>query len=180
MCFCVDYNPMCMAKYCKSVVDSALKVKESIDSNLFDSLMANKINQFDSLMRDTISVKYWYNFFDNSLEKVLSIHVGIFSALVTFAVAMILIKYWFDHSKFEERIKEIEKERKEEIDVLKNELAVVKETANEVERAKKDMEELLNKYEGNLAVYNASITNDVKNVECKMKIFFEFKNAYAP
>ncbi len=175
MCYCVEFNPICVEKYCKIAVDSVLKAKEHAASNLFDSLISNKIGEFDSLMLDTASVKYWYEFFDKSLDKVLAIHVGIFSALVTFAVAMILIKYWFDHSKFEDKIKEIKEKSEKEIEIIRNELAVVKQVADEVEDAKNNMEELLNKYNGDMITYNASIANDVKNVECKMKIFFEFK-----
>ena len=168
MCYCVDFNPVCVEKYCKAAIDSVLKVKEHAASNMFDSLISKKISDFDSLMLDTASVKYWYEFFDKSLDKVLAIHVGIFSALVTFAVAMILIKYWFDHSKFEKKIDEIQTKFKE----LSDELFVARQTSEKMEQAKSNMEKVLNEYNRDLLIYN---DRTMKISECKMKIFLGFK-----
>ena len=160
MCYCVDFNPACTGVYCKGAVDSVLKVKEYTVTNLFDSIISNKLHDFDSLMLDTASVKYWYEFFDKSLDKVLAIHVGIFSALVTFAVAMILVKYWFDHSKFEKKIEEI-----------RNKLSTAEQTVKEMELAKNETKRLLNEYNANLVDYNERA---MKISEYKVRIFLEY------
>ena len=62
--------------------------------DLFNHLWANAIH------KDTIVHNYWYTFYNDSFDKLMSVHIGLFTALIATAIAIFAYKYWLDNRTF--------------------------------------------------------------------------------
>lgn len=103
------------------------------------SLLQPKIEAFDSI-RDTLNnhleklsrVDNWYDFFQNSLNSVLSVHVAMFGVIVTIAIAVFGFKAWDGRKnikeleKSQENIRNENKKISEDMEQCKNEISAQK------------------------------------------------------
>lgn len=158
-------------------IDSVYRAKSNIVDSTFDSSLVDKLNQLDSAVIDSLMTNSWCSFFSQSLDKVIAIHVGLFTALVTVTVAIFLTKYWFDNNKFEHRLNEEKRRLTDDIEKLKENLKAAEKAKNEMEATQKQVNNDLQNLKNDLS--NTIETKDrLEKVSASLQSFTDEQLAY--
>lgn len=131
-------------------IDSVFELKANIIDSAFNNSLTAKLGQLDSAMRDSLMSSQWCSFFSQSLDKVIATHVGLFTALITIAVAIFLTKYWFDNNKFNSELEKANGKWNEEIKKLKDDLVSANDAKKELEEMQKKLSEEVKKIKDDL------------------------------
>lgn len=130
----------------RNAMDSMYADIPTYMNKTYDSLQNGYIRNLDSSLVDTLGKVHWYNFYDNAFDKLVSSYTALFVALLTSAVALFLLKYWYDNKIFKENFDKAKKNIKEKFDGIADlwntELSNVKETLEESTNRMNDLDKI--------------------------------------
>ena len=127
-------------------IDSFHMIQEFHNHNTIDSC---------SCMCDSLSMNHWYNFYKDEYASLISTHAGLFGALITAAVTIFCVKFFYDKLVVEKKIDEILNNYKKEYDSYK------KENLNKIEGTLKD-------YKKDFDSYKEENLNKITNLESNL------------
>ena len=112
-------------------------------NHYYDSVSNSFLNNLDSTLIDTLAKSHWYSFYDNAFDKMLSSYTALFVALLTTAVAVYLLKYWYDNKVFKENFSKAQDKIGKKInDISQKWKDSSKEVTGQINEIKQQMESL--------------------------------------
>lgn len=82
-------------------------------------------SNFDSCSKigDSLSMNHWYNFYNDAYANLISTHAGLLGALITAAVTIFCVKYFFENVKMKNLEKEFEEKIRQKQEEMQNDFA---------------------------------------------------------
>lgn len=134
-------------------------------SHSYDSASNSFIKNLDSTLIDTLAKSHWYSFYDNAFDKMLSSYTALFVALLTTAVAVYLLKYWYDNKVFKENFSTAQNKISDISQKWKDSSKEVAEQIKEIKQQMESLKSMKGDFEKNIEKMQQEKEELEKNIE---------------